>query len=88
MEMNQLEVKEKLLILRKELENPRMTQQRVIEIKQNTLDIAKELDEYCNMTAFFVGIVEEAYRNPPTKLYKKRVKRVVNMLLDYLMGAE
>ena len=75
-------VKSQLELLKLELERHNLSKERLMEIKQITRDIAHKLDTQC-FVGSIGGMVEDLYR-VETKYPKRRVKKVVRLLVEYV----
>ena len=76
------EFESELLRIQEELENTHLSKERVWEIRAETLTIAHKLDS-ANAVSSLSGTVKEVYRSV-TKYPKRRVKKVVALLIDYV----
>lgn len=75
-------VKSQLELLVLELERQGLSKERLMEIKQITKEIAYKLDAQCAVGSI-AGMVEDIYRGE-TKYPKRRVKKVVRLLSEYV----
>jgi len=72
-------LKIQLKLLKLELERPDLSKERLLEIKEFTRALARQLDVQCGVGSA-VGMVEDLYRKE-TKYPKRRIKKVVQLLL-------
>lgn len=77
-----IKLKQQLNQLNMELEKRHLSKERVLEIKELTKEIAKQIDEDRGNACAF-GMVMEVYRVESIYV-KRKVKRVVHMLLKSL----
>ena len=80
------ELKNELERLQEELKNVHLSKDRVLEIKKETLVIAKKIDSSSKVSNL-VGTIKELYR-AETKYPKRRVNKAVSILLDYISSKE
>ena len=66
----------------KELERKNLSKERLMEIKIITLKIAELIDSQSDIN-YMVGIVDEIYRGD-SKYPKRRIKKVIQLLMDYV----
>ena len=66
----------------KELERKNLSKERLMEIKTITLKIAELIDSQSDIN-YMVGIVDEIYRGD-SKYPKRRIKKVIQLLMDYV----
>ena len=79
--MNMLKKQLKMLLV--ELNKQGISKERVLEIKEITKQLAGKIDDLLAVNVA-VGMVNELYKTE-TAYPKRRVKRVVNLLLGYLL---
>lgn len=80
------ELKNELERIKEELKNVHLSKDRVLEIKNETLVIAKKIDSSSKVSNL-VGTIKELYR-AETKYPKRRVNKAVSILLDYISSKE